>query len=215
MLDYTAKNGHKLRESVFVANSVVTGVASTADATAYDATVGLLNLHNTASAVTEGGTWLVPLYVKLTAAAVNTGADDFRFTINLDNVDKFTSGGSVLTGKSTASSAVSGYTDRTPKGRVNAGVLVIAAANAAKVVTELVAAPTILAIDDQIEIWFGEGPAAQDGTTQSRFVHTVPPVWIGPGSSLSFHEWAANMSADPQFQMEVCWVETGLSAFGQ
>ena len=215
MIEMVAQHGHKLRESVFVGTSVAGGVASLDTADAYNAVSALINLYNSESA-TVGKVWLIPVFIKLVANAVNTTASNMTATGVLDIVNRHTgTTGTTITPVVPALSTVSGYTSRTPKGVLDIGLLTLIAANTAKIVFDEMLCSTIFAVDDAVEIWFGSGPSNSQSGTQSRHIVTVPPVYIGPGANFSLHEIGTAQAADPKFEIEICWIETGHDSFGQ
>lgn len=193
----------------FCANSAEAGLASTDAATAYSAAVGLMTCYN--SDTTNNRITIIPRRLRLTAKAVNTAGVDFRLAIALDSTNRYTSGGTALTGFATEIDARTGYTAYTSKATINAGLLVTAAASSAeKIHVPTMMKEVIFAIDETIELWWGaNGPASIDATDRSNIVTCVPPMWIGPGCTMVIHEVSASQSADPKFQFEFWYEEWG------
>jgi hypothetical protein len=212
MFNFVAKNGKEgLSESVFYATNATpgTGIASKDAPTSFSATAGILNIYNSASTSAGDNQYVIPVYIRLTATTANTSATNFRLVGSLDVIDRYSSGGTALTGASTSADTRTGYASRTPKATIYAGELTLAAASSAKRVFNTYVSQAVLTADESLEIWFGEAPSGSLGDN----VKVVPPVWIGRGCSLAIHEIAASQAADPAFEYEVCWIEAGHPRF--
>jgi hypothetical protein len=212
MLEYIAQNGDALKKSVFVASNPTfgTGIALNANPTAIAATEGSLVIANEASRSSAENHEIVPLYIKLICTAAGTGATSIKTVLKLDNIDRYSSGGTELTPKTTSYDTSDNYADRTPKGAAYFGDLTLAAASSEKQVSaELLktASAPCLAVGDVFTIHFGgDGVGAHpDGDDHMHF--SAPPVWIGPGCSLIMQMLNASQSAAASFEVEIGWIE--------
>ena len=195
--------------NTFVALSAEAGLASLDAATTYSATAACFNCWNQTRAAdtSNQNVIIIPRLLRLTAKAVNTTASDMRFHIVLDNTNRYSSGGTELTPVTTSDDEPTAFVDYTPKAKIYAGELTLAAASAAKIIARVLASVTILAANDVIELWFGTPQGgSMDGTGQTRTVITVAPVVIGRNQNMSVHEVATAQAADPKFQYEF-WYE--------
>ena len=197
--------------SVFYSSSAVAGLASADASTGYVATVAVLNVHNQATTTPQV---IIPIAIRLTARAVNDTASDGEVDLVIDQGGtRYSSGGTELTPVTTSvgSPGDQAITDLTPKAKVYAGALTLAAATAAvKQVGRTFVTSTILAIGDQINIVFGNFGLDFHGTVGTdRHVVCVAPMWIGPNANLSVHWYGTAQAADPKFQFEMWHVEVG------
>jgi len=207
-------NGRTLSESVFVASNPtpLTGIASEVASTAYDDEAALMVVYNSAlkDLDKKENQIIQPVLLRLTATAINTGATNFHIVGELSNSDRYISGGTTLTSHSTSLDAYSGYTSRTAKAAINFGDIVTTADLTPQRVVNTHISENRLAVDETIDIWFGEAPGISSYTN----TRIVPPVWIGRESSLVIHGFGASQSASPTFLVEFYYVETGHPRFG-
>ncbi len=197
------------RDSVFVATNPTpgTGIASKADATSRSATTGLMNIFNGAKTDGTEPYTIMPVMLRLTAKAANTSAADFRLSLYLDNINRYSSGGSAITEVSPRISAVSGFTAPTSKATIHFGALTLNAAGSEVLIDSPNVAEDVMVIDDVSTIWWGVGPqGVGTGSMESADV-VVPPMWIEPGGNLSIHEFAGSMTADPEFEFTFVYIE--------
>lgn len=219
-----SRNAEEYRESVFFARGTNdTGIASLAAPTSFDDALAagssnrsaLLNIFNTSLTTTTGAVknvWIVPLCIRLTVQTANSSAVSLTLIGALDNKDRFTSGGTVLTSESTSMDTRTAYASRTNRARLNFGLLVTTAENSSgssAVVHNTRVADVVLAEDDVIEVWFGQNiPHHNMSDNGNVFVVSVPPVWIGRGCSYTLYDFAPSQTADAEFIPEITYLET-------
>ncbi len=204
--------GEALSRSTFIANNPTpgTGIASADAATAFSATVGLLNVFNAAATNGTEPYVIRPVWLKLFGGAVNTTASEANVTFILDEANRWSSGGTAITEQALIQSAEPDWTDPTSKATIYFGELTLAAATDANQVGHVKISKVILVADDHIDIYWGGGaPGGRDGTMlRGPGSFEVPPVWIRPGANLSCHWWATAQAADPAFEFEFFYVES-------
>jgi len=208
MPSFLADNQLGLSESFFVATNPTPGTGIVNVDTGLDAvtaTAALMTHYNSASASAGDNQWAVPIYMRLTATAVNTAGVDFRLVINLDNIQRYASGGTTLTLASTSVDTRTGYTNRTPKSVVNFGSVVAAAAGSAQQVANAYLSPVIFAADDSCELVWGDGATSYSATAQN--VARVLPMYIGRQCTMVIHELAKSQTASPDFEVEYGFAE--------
>lgn len=216
------------RESYFTARNPTfgTGIAINADPTAIDATESMMTVYNSASATDEGQIWLAPDYIRLTCTAAGTGSTDFKLLMKLDAINRYSSGGTQLTPKSTSvrkATANNGYTDRTPKGTIYFGDITSTAESDAKEVCGLtlasIASATAVTPGDTFTIHFGGG-GNTGGTvgvktaTEGHYHFTAAPIFVGAESTLTIHPFQTSGSAASSFEVEIGFYEIGRGRFG-
>lgn len=212
--------GENLKESYFTFNNptVGTGIALNADPTAISATEAALIIDNSASRQNGDNQSIHIDYIRLTCTAAGTGATSARLAMYLDNINRYSSGGSELTGKSTSYDTSDSYTDRTPKSKVYFGDLTALAANSAKHIgTRLIKNDTqpvpCFVVDDVFTLKTDSGAMEganvfdSDGRADSTFY--IPPIYIYPGCSLLIAPLFPAQSAAASFEIEVGLVEHG------
>lgn len=204
--------GEALSRSAFIANNPTpgTGIASADAATAFTATVGLMNVFNGAETNGTEAYVIMPVWLKLFGGAVNTTASEANMTFILDEANRYSSGGTAITEQALIQSAEDSWTDPTSKATIHFGELTLAAATDANQVGHIKISKVILVADDHIDIYWGGGApgGARDGTMlRGPGPFEVPPVWIRPGANLSCHWWATAQAADPAFEFEFFYIE--------
>jgi len=214
MYNFIAQNnGRSLSESVFFASNAtpLTGIASDTVATAYADTEALMTIFNSGSATSNpaDNQYVIPVFLRLTATSANTSASNFRLVGELSGSNRYTSGGTTLTSNSTSIDTRSSYASRTPKATINFGDIVATADTTPQRVFNTTVSEAVLAVDETIEIWFGDAP----NSSSANNVKVVPPVWIGRGSSLVIHGFGASQSGDAVFEVEFCYIESGHPRF--
>lgn len=160
-----------------------TGIAGIAAADGLNDAEGLLLLTNDN---TDGQrVYLDYLYLRATVAGTN-GTDAHGFTVKLDSVPRYTSGGSSITPVNTnmASSLSPGVTCKF-------GALITTAAGAAArlVSNRVLRRATIVVAGDEFFVSFGAAPSpgvrsgtlAADSTTNVGYSTHMPPVVLGEG----------------------------------
>jgi len=173
--------------------------------TAWVATTPTLVIYNGAAA---GGVNLIIDYLKLLVTSGGTAATQLEYAVLLDNINRYTSGGTALTPKNvnmgiSTSSIASVYF-----GAITAPA---ASASVRKVARGVLRAAIPVAFDQYV-IAFGASDIScnnsQIGST-TIINHTVsaPPAVIPPGSSLLVYTWGGSMSNSPEAEVEVNWWE--------
>jgi hypothetical protein len=214
------KTGYdKAKESYFTFNnpSVGTGIALNADPTAIAATEAALIVDNSANRSNGDNHHVIIDYIKMTCTAAGTGATKARLAFYIDNINRYSSGGTELTGKSTSYDTTSNYSDRTPKAKVYFGDLTAAAASSAKhlhtslIKSDTQAAPCFI-VDDSFFLSHFVEPSFQQDAASSPVVSAkfkIPYIPLGPGTSLVVAPLFPNQSAAASFEIEVGLVEKG------
>ena len=213
-LTFLAANGLGLSESFFVATNATVGTGIATPASGVDtvtATAAETVIYNAANASSGDNQWVVPLYYRLKATTANTNATNFRIAQVLDNVDRYTSGGTTLTSKSSAVDTRNGYTSRTPKARIDFGVLVTTAASSAQVIGNTALSDAVLVDDETLEIVYGDQVPGGNKDTSNSMV--CVPVWIGRQCSLVYHHLAPSQTVDAEFEVEIAFAELGHPKF--
>lgn len=182
-----------------------TGIAG-AITTGFGATAGLLTLRNNAAASTKR---LFPTYIRLINTVVPASATRTEALITLDNITRYSSGGTNLTAlanrnmdSALASEAV-----------LHFGALTLAAAGGS--VRQVSRFQLRTAIEVQYEeylILFGDPVAASaqtlNGSANQRNIVHVAPVVLGQGDSMQLHTWRpSNAVTGPTYEVEVGWFE--------
>ena len=198
-----------LRDSMFAAVNATfgTGIASTAQARTYDVTTPLLTMYNSSALQ-----WalLEQMYLRCTTTNTASTSLALQFAKRLSNT--YTSGGTTITPVSMGSKAGLAATLRSTILTVNFGLLVATAAAATtdRIVWREQVRDVILVADDTIHITFGNGMTAGHGatTTGTAAVIRLPQMWIAPGETLQMHELSPAQTADPEWEISVCWAES-------
>ncbi len=201
-----------LSRSSFVATNPTpgTGIASLDASTSRSATAALMNVYNAAATDGTQPYVIIPVWLKLTASAVNTSATDFTLDFYLDSANRYSSGGSAITEVALIDSAVADFTDPTSKATIYFGALTLAAETDETLVASKRIATAIMAVDDVFEIYWGGGPGSggRDGTMlRGPGTCEVPPMCIGPVANMSIHGYGTSQTADPGFEFEFFYIE--------
>ena len=149
--------------------------------------------------------YLYPQFLNLHETVVSTSGARVQFTFYVDNVNRYTSGGTALTinnansGSTLGSGAV-----------INVGAIVSPAASAKKLIDHVVFRGTIDVVEDQYEFVFASAGAGTStgsrAATVSDFSKTLPPVAIAPGHSLGMHQWAASQVNAPTYEYRLGFI---------
>ncbi len=205
--------GEALSRSSFRAGNPTpgTGIVSQNDAVANTATIGLMNVFN--SALIDGTEPYVirPVWLKLFGGVINTTASEANMTLYLDEINRYTSGGTAITEQALIHTGESGYTLPVSKATIHFGELLLTAVSDANLVGHIKMSKIELVADDHFDIYFAGGApgGSRDGTMlRGPGPFEVPPVWIRPGANLSFHWWATAQAADPAFEFEFFYTES-------
>jgi hypothetical protein len=211
----------KLKESYFTFNNptVGTGIACNADPTAITATEACLIIDN--SATRQGNNpdnhHVILDYIKMTVTAAGTGATKARLAFFIDNINRYSSGGTELTGKNTSYDTRDSYSDRTPKAKVYFGDITATAANSAKhlnaclIRNDTQAAPCFIEDDIFRMSHFCQESHQQDAASSPVVTvnKQIPYIVLGPGTSLVVAPLFEDQSAASSFEIEVGLVEAG------
>ena len=214
MLSFLADNGLGLSESFYVAENATVGTGIATPASGVDtvtATAAETVIYNAANASAGDNQWVIPIYYRLKATTTNTSGSNFRIAQVLDGVDRYTSGGTTLTSKSTSVDTRTGYTNRTPKARIDYGVLVTTAASSAQNCGTIALSDAILVDDETVEIVYGDQVGGGTKDTSSSMLSL--PIWIGRQCSLVYHHLSASQAADCEFEVSIGYVELGHPKF--
>jgi hypothetical protein len=188
-----------------------TGIAINADPGAIAATEGMLCITNSATATSLPNTGIVPAYIKLVTKVVGASGTDFSIRFATDTADRYSSGGSTLTGNQTY--VGSQVTRRTSKATIKFGDLTLAAATAEKAAGQVTfhSATAAQIVGDQYLITFGnyQMPSALISASAAQtYSQAVSPVIIDRGACLiaqPFSTSAASTAAN--FEVEVGYYE--------
>ena len=218
MIDFVGKtSADALRKSVFTYSNPTpgTGIALNADPTAISATEAAIVIDN--SGTVDGGDteYIIPVSIQLKCTVAGVAATSVSFYFFLDNKNRWASGGTELTAVQNIVDTSSGFANDTPKGKVYIGDITAAAASDARQVGQCKLktgdAPCFL-IGDVFNIFFGPPPGMSGGvdiataTVINRDI-SVPPVWIGRGSSLVIHPLMPSQSTGVAFEVTITTVE--------
>jgi hypothetical protein len=172
--------------------------------TAFSATAGMLSIHNAATAATNV---IIPRHIVLKATTANTSATDFKIHGYLDDINRYSSGGSELSEVNSYHTSDSNYTDVASVATTYFGDLTLAAANDAKRLFKRQLSEDVLAAEEQLEIFFyfpDEFMALQNLANNQV---AIPAFGIGYGCTFTMHEEAESQSADPAFDVELHYID--------
>lgn len=186
-----------------------TGIAGIAAADGYDAAEALWSLYN--SATDAEGVRIYPDFIEIVNTVVDTNGTTIRVDVHMDNITRWSSGGSALTAVNTNMDST-----ESAKGVCRFGALVTTAASSS--VRKLMGRPissTDIVVGDVIRLEFGESKAGSfQGVTQEaeatagRFwVLPCPPVVLGPGDNLLFTVNCASQSGAATWEINCGWYE--------
>ena len=190
---------------------VAGGIAVSSGARAtFSATECITLFRNTAGA---GGKYVIPLWVRMIMVTAGTAGTNCNFGLILDAINRYSSGGTTITGVTGANSAKSDASD-TPVCTAYVGSVAAVAASAPRqmgrgMALQRAAAPAFV-VGDEILVTFGSAQAAAPqviAATASRYVVPLAPVAIAPGHSALLHYWSTAQSAAPTAEFEVAWAE--------
>lgn len=192
-----------------------TGIACNADPTAIAATEAMLVVDNAAISTSSSANKNVIGIVKriaLRCTAAGTGGTSVKLQFLLDKINRYSSGGTELTGNPTFIDTAAGYVAATPACKVYFGDITATAASAAKQVfscnVKTAAAPCYTVGDTYIfDIEMGREGILNPTTTTATFPFRLPLIHIGRGSSLVVHPFATGATGAPSFEVEVETIE--------
>ena len=151
----------------------------------------------------------------MTCTAPGTAATRARLHFKLDNKNRYTSGGTELTAKSTSYEVSDNYADRVPKAKVYFGDLTASDESSAKPICTVLlrnntqAAPCFTEDDTFFMSYDSINGFAQDGAASPVVNATfkIPFINIGPQSSLIVHPLFEAQTAASSFEIEVGLIE--------
>lgn len=196
--------------SYFVARNPTpgTGIATAAAPTALSDTVSFLTLFNNAAASQVPSRRIYLDYLKLIVTAAGTAGTAVNLTLKIDNIQRFTSGGTAITPTNpnmdltTASAAI-----------CNAGALTTTAASSAvRIVGHQQMRPVIPVVGDTYVFNFGGSAHAVganiiNGTAPATLVFPMAPVIIGPQHTAVWSLWLPTQSAASSYEIELGYWE--------
>lgn len=178
-----------------------TGIIGHAAPTTFDETKPYLHVYNGSSFR------LYPQFLRLHDTVVSVGGARVQFTVVVDNVNRYSSGGTALTinnvnmDSTNSASNVSAFVG---------AVTATAASASRRVLDHIVFRGTIDVVEDVYSITFGSGDGQMPGSSRAATVEdagrVTAPVVIGPGHSLLIHQWAAAQSTGPTFQVALGFI---------
>lgn len=181
--------------------------------TAWSATAALFCLRNTDA---ESAKRIYIDYVKLiTIGTAPTATTSVRLAITIDNTNRFSAGGTSITPKN-----INMDSSQATIAALNFGAVVLTAASGsvrdiAREAQPFRAAPALVA-GDTFFYNFGATTAeslgvmgsATPATAPANFTAAMPPVILGGGDSLNFHQYyPAAATTAPTFEFEIGWWE--------
>lgn len=205
----------KLRKSTFRAGNATagTGIVSLPAAATFDATEALMTVYNSANAlgVTPDQETIIPIMLRIRNTVTNTAATDFRIVVTMDNIDRYTSGGTTLVGASPFWDTTATFAQRTSKATINFGSVVSTAASSDVVVvaSELIRSSIFIA-GESSEMWFGAGPTAPNilNAEADQIALTPYPIVIGRGCTMTVHGYGTSQTGgNPAWEVEFFYVE--------
>lgn len=184
--------------------TVGTGIAQSI-VTAFSATDGLLTLRN--GALGSSTRRLFPAYLKLIPTVIPASATRSELAITVDDITRYSSGGSAITVTKGPNMAV---TDTTA-GIVHFGALTLAAAgaNVRLVSRSQLRAAIPVAFEEYLIDFTGLGTTGTlGGTAPVRNIYSAPPVILGSGQSMQVHVWhPSNAATAASWEFELGYYE--------
>ena len=187
--------------------TVGTGIAGIAAADGAEGLENLVHLYNSAT-VTEG-TRIYLDYLRLVPTAAGTNGTTTVFISVIDNVSRYTSGGSAITPVN-----VNMDSTASPKGQLKFGALVTVAGSADSRIVGggALRLGVIKVIGDVYQFDFGGfrqdmPPTVTSGTAQIFYPWRHAPVVLGPGDSFTLEVFGASQTVAASFEFEMAWYE--------
>lgn len=147
-------------------------------------------------------------YLKMFIVQVPTSATNWKASLRLDTIARYSSGGSLITPVNVNPAA-----NRSSKCQFAFGAIATLAlpSSAARLLANMVIDTAIPVAGDQWLFTFGNAAPAMDqlngGTTAKNMTYNVPPIVIPPGCCLALDMWGASNAAAPSWEFECGWVE--------
>jgi hypothetical protein len=197
--------------SYFVATNptVATGIAGIAAADGYNAAETLFLLYNTSTQAE--GIQICLDFLELQCTVVDTAGTDIRFDHHIDNTDRYTSGGTLITPVSPNMDS-----SASAKGRLRFGAVVSAAASSSVRYlggrqlssTDLVANDLMLFTYGGSNSFSSQGSNLTEEATLARLWQVAcPAVVLGPGCSYLFTINCASQSGAATWTFNCGWTE--------
>lgn len=172
-----------------------TGIIGHAAPTTFDEAKPYLVIFNGHASKT-----LYPQFLHLHETVASAGGARVQFTITTDTGNRRSSAGTALTVASTNTSVTN---DATTVAYIGA-VIGTAATSARRIIANVVFRGTIDIIEDDYQIVWGApdgvGNSSSRVATVAEVSRVVPPMGIGPNSSMCITQWAAAQSTGPTFE---------------
>jgi len=217
IVDLLTAGVEQYKRVFYVANNPTfrTGIDINADPTALAATEGMFSVYNSASRTSGSNknTLIVPIYLKLVVKTAAGSGTDFSMRIANDTQDRYSSGGTTLTGNETYADTLSGFSRRTSKATINFGDLTLAAASSEKQIGQVTwhSATTSGIAGNQFYLTWGNfqqnmglvAAAAIQMNTQC-----VMPTVIGPGCTMIIQPFETSAATtEANFEVEFGYAE--------
>jgi len=200
------------KDKFYVANSTVrTGIDNKADSQEISATEGMMTVYNSATASVNPNTVIIPLFLKLTAITAAGSGTTFDIKFSLDAKNRYTSGGTTLTGTPTLISTTA--TAKTAKATVNFGDITMPTASSEKVMdyVEVHSATASQIAGDQYYFSWGDQtmPSALKSASAAQTYHfPMAPVFIERGCTMYLQPLEASSATDEaNFMVSFGWIE--------
>jgi hypothetical protein len=183
-----------------------TGIVGHAAPTTLDDTKPLLLIKN--NAAPNSGINLVLDYIRLRLTTAGTASTNVRFDIKVDNINRYTSGGSQLVPQNVNMPSQAQSNALVYYGAITAP----AVGGNVRVLDGIEFRPVIGVVGDTYTLNFG-GPShpptalITSGGAICWATANLHPVVLGPGASLLLHQWSASQSGAITFEPTVSWFE--------
>ncbi len=172
-----------------------TGIIGHAAPTTFDEAKPYIVIYNGHSSKT-----LYPQFLHLHETVASVGGARVQFTITTDVGNRRSSAGTAMTVSSTNTGVTN---DATTVAYIGA-VVGTAATSARRIIANVVFRGTIDIIEDDYQIVWGApdgvGNSSSRVATVAEVSRVVPPMGIGPGSSMCITQWAAAQSTGPTLE---------------
>jgi hypothetical protein len=191
--------------SYFTANNAQTGVATAAAPTSYSATNPFVMIANTASPSVPNSPRIYIDYLTLLATAAGTGGASLQVAIYIDNIQRYTSGGTALTPVK-ANSAGNASVAQIYAGNITAAA---AGLQARTIVGNRYLKGAIPVAGDTYTLQSGSVDAVTTfGVSTILFsLQNIPPVVINPGETALVHLWLPSQAGASSYAPELSWWE--------
>lgn len=192
--------------AIAMTSSVVDDAATASSTHAQFAPAAIL--YNNASENSSTAVTIYPRCFTLGVVQVPTSATNWKFALRLDNLNRYSSGGSAITPVNPNPNSGQGT-----NAKLYFGALVPTAlpSSSSRLVAHGSLTSAIPVAGDQYVIAFGSSYSGMDmlsgGTAAKNLTMTVPPVAIPPGWSLSLELWGTSNAAAASFEFNFAWDE--------